>query len=67
MLDKSYNLEKFLEKNSVFIAFESKSSCEKLEKYTNRHKKFYLKQPHCCLLHQVLYYNNNKTISQVNC
>ena len=53
MLDKTYNLENFLKKNSVFIAFECKSSCTNLENYTDRHERFYVKQPQCCLVHQV--------------
>ena len=34
ILDKSYNLKNFY--NSVFIAFENKSSCTNLENYTNQ-------------------------------
>ena len=48
ILDKSYNLKNFY--NSVFIAFENKSSCTNLEKYTDRHEKFYLN-------HSVVYFN----------
>ena len=47
ILDKSYNLKNFY--NSVFLAFESKSLCTNLKKYTNRHKKFYLS-------HSVVYF-----------
>ena len=48
ILDKSYNLKNFY--NSVFIAFENKSSCTNLEKYeyTDRHEKVLFK-PECCL------------------
>ena len=47
ILDKSYSLKIFY--NSVFIAFENKSSCTNLEKYTDRHEKFYLN-------HSVVYF-----------
>ena len=47
MLDTSYNLKNFY--NSVFIAFLSKSSYTKLEKYTDRHEKLYLN-------HSVVYF-----------
>ena len=47
VLDKSYNLKNFY--NSVFIAFENKSSCTNLEKYTDRHEKLYLN-------HSVVYF-----------
>ena len=47
ILDKSYNLKNFY--NSVFIAFENKSSYTNLEKYTDRHEKFYLN-------HSVVYF-----------
>ena len=47
ILDKSCNLKNFY--NSVFIAFENKSSCTNLEKYTDRHEKFYLN-------HSVVYF-----------
>ena len=43
ILDKSYNLKIFY--NSVFIAFENKSSCTN----TDRHEKFYLN-------HSVVYF-----------
>ena len=49
MSDKSYNLEKIFIKEYVFLTFESKSSCTNLEKYTDRHKKFYLS-------HSVVYF-----------
>ena len=39
ILDKSYNLKNFY--NSVFIAFENKSLCTNLKKYTDRHEKYH--------------------------